>query len=174
MFESVDNLTPFLAARAYLTTSINGAVEQVRVGVFWGKLTLSKCSFGGNMFIRNFESQTYAIMRIMVGFLFFWHGMQKLFGIPSAAADLPPFVTYGAGGIELLGGVLVAIGLFTRPAAFLASGLMAAAYWMAHGFNALLPFENQGELAALYCFVFLYISARGAGLWSVDAARGDA
>lgn len=124
------------------------------------------------MFTRNFESQTYALMRIAVGFLFLWHGMQKLLGIPSAAQDLPAFVTYGARSIELGGGALVMLGLFTRPAAFLASGLMAAAYWMAHGFTALLPFTNGGELAVLYCFVFLYISARGAGLWSLDASRG--
>jgi len=124
------------------------------------------------MFTRNFESQTYALMRIVAGFLFFWHGMQKLFDIPSPASALPAFITFGAGGIELVGGLLVMLGLFTRPAAFLSSGLMAAAYWMAHGFNALLPLENNGELAALYCFVFLYISARGAGLWSLDAARG--
>jgi putative oxidoreductase len=62
------------------------------------------------------------------------------------------------------------IGLLARPAAFVCSGLMAAAYWMAHGFNALLPIQNQGELAALYCFVFLYIASRGAGMWSVDGA----
>jgi len=124
------------------------------------------------MFTRNFESQTYALMRIVVGFLFLWHGMQKLFEIPSPAGTLPAFITFGAGGIELVGGLLVMLGLFTRPAAFLSSGLMAVAYWMAHGFNALLPLENNGELAALYCFVFLYISARGAGLWSLDAARG--
>ena len=124
------------------------------------------------MFTRNFESQTYALMRIVVGFLFLWHGMQKLFDIPTSAGGMPAFITFGAGGIELIGGLLVMLGLFTRPAAFFSSGLMAVAYWMAHGFKALLPLENNGELAALYCFVFLYISARGAGLWSLDAARG--
>jgi putative oxidoreductase len=65
------------------------------------------------------------------------------------------------------------IGLFAGWAAFLSSGLMAAAYWMAHGFNGLFPIVNGGELAALYCFVFLYIAARGSGIWSVDAARGE-
>jgi putative oxidoreductase len=78
-----------------------------------------------------------------------------------------------AGPIELIGGILVMIGLFTSPAAFLSSGLMAAAYWMAHGFQGLLPIQNHGELAALYCFAFLFIAARGAGIWSVDASRGE-
>ena len=123
------------------------------------------------MFTRNFESQTYALMRIAVGFLFLWHGMQKLLGIPSAAQDLPAFVTYGAGSIEWGGGALVMLGLFTRPAAFLASGLMAAAYWMAHGPNHLFPLVNGGELSALYCFVFLYISARGGGVFSFDNGK---
>jgi len=130
-------------------------------------------SGGSTVITRNFESQTYALMRMVVGFLFLWHGMQKLFDIPSPASDMPAFIVYGAGGIELVGGALVMLGLFTRPAAFLSSGLMAVAYWLAHGLNALLPFENQGELAALYCFVFLYISARGAGLWSLDVLRGE-
>ena len=111
-------------------------------------------------------------MRMVVGFLFLWHGSQKLFGIPGGVpAQAPPFVLYAAGPIELFGGILVCIGLFTRPAAFLCSGLMAFAYWMGHGMNALLPIQNMGELAALYCFVFLYISTQGSGIWSVDAAR---
>ena len=75
---------------------------------------------------------------------------------------------YPAGVIELVGGVLVLIGLQTRWAAFLCSGLMAAAYWMAHGLNDFFPLRNQGELAALYCFVFLFIAANGSGIWSVD------
>ena len=83
----------------------------------------------------------------------------------------PPFVTYVAGGIELVGGALIMIGLFTGPTAFLASGLMAAAYWMAHGTQHFLPVLNGGELAALYCFVFLFMSAKGSGIWSIDAAR---
>ena len=84
---------------------------------------------------------------------------------------VPAFIIYIAGPIELIGGILVMIGLFTRWAAFLASGLMAAAYWMAHGTKALLPFQNGGELAVLYCFVFLFISTQGGGMWSVDAAQ---
>lgn len=122
--------------------------------------------------LSSYSSQGYALMRIVVGFLFLWHGAQKLFGIPSAIpGEIPAFITYIAGPIELIGGILVMIGLFTRWAAFLASGLMAAAYWMAHGTKALLPFQNGGELAVLYCFVFLFISTQGGGMWSVDAAQ---
>lgn len=123
-------------------------------------------------FMSSFSSQSYALMRIIVGFLFLWHGTQKLFGFPSAMPEgVPAYIIYGAGPIELIGGILVMIGLFTRGAAFLASGLMAAAYWIAHGPNALLPIQNNGELAALYCFVFLFISTQGGGIWSVDAAQ---
>ena len=125
-------------------------------------------------FMKSFSSQTYALMRIFVGLLFLWHGTQKLFGFPGAAPEgAPSFVIYVAGPIELVGGILVMIGLFTRWAAFLCSGLMAAAYLMAHGMNAIFPIENRGELAALYCFVFLFISAQGAGIWSIDGARGN-
>ncbi len=115
----------------------------------------------------------YALLRAVTGFLLLWHGTQKLFGVPPPAVEgMPAYITYGAGPIELVGGILVAIGLFTRWAAFLCSGLMAAAYWMAHGSQGLFPILNQGELAILYSFVFLYIAAKGPGIWSVDAARG--
>jgi putative oxidoreductase len=111
-------------------------------------------------------------MRIITGFLFLWHGSQKLLGFPPGMpAGVPAFIIYGAGPIELICGILVLLGLFTRYAAFLASGQMAAAYWIAHGTKALLPLQNQGELAVLYCFVFLFISTQGGGIWSVDAAR---
>jgi putative oxidoreductase len=121
-------------------------------------------------FMRRYEGETYALMRIVVGFLFLWHGVQKLLGFPPLPEGVvvPAFVTWIAGPIELIGGLLVMIGLYTRPAAFLCSGLMAFAYWMGHGTNAPLPIVNKGELAAAYCFVFLFISARGAGRWSVD------
>jgi putative oxidoreductase len=123
-------------------------------------------------FLRQYEPQTYAALRIVTGFLFLWHGMQKLFGFPGEMPPgVPGFIIWTAGPIELVGGVLVMIGLFTRVAAFLCSGLMAFAYWMGHGMNALLPVQNQGELAALYCFAFLFIAARGPGIWSVDGAR---
>ncbi|TFG92494.1 MAG: DoxX family protein [Myxococcales bacterium] len=124
-------------------------------------------------FMRGFESQSYAVLRIVVGLLFLWHGTHKLLGFPMPAPEAPAFVIWVAGTIELIGGALVMIGLFTRWAAFLCSGLMAAAYWMAHGTQALFPIENKGELAVLYCFVFLFVSARGAGIWSVDGSRGE-
>jgi putative oxidoreductase len=124
-------------------------------------------------FMRRFNSETYALLRIVAGLLFLWHGTQKLFSFPQAAPDAPAFILYGAGSIELIGGALVAVGLFTRWAAFLCSGLMAAAYWMAHGPKHLLPVLNGGELAALYCFVFLFIAANGAGIWSADTTRGE-
>jgi len=115
------------------------------------------------------EPQTYALLRTVGGFLFLWHGSQKLFGFPGEVpAGAPAFILYTAGPIEFLGGLLVMLGLFTRPAAFLCSGLMAFAYWMAHGHKALLPIQNGGEPAALYCFLFLFIAARGAGDFSID------
>lgn len=123
-------------------------------------------------FMKPYSEHTYALMRIIAGFLFLWHGSQKLLGIPPMAYDPPAYITYVAGGIELIGGALIMIGLFTAPAAILASGLMAAAYWMAHGTNDLLPILNKGELAMMYCFVFLYISTKGSGMWSVDSMRG--
>ncbi|HBG04507.1 MAG: LuxR family transcriptional regulator [Geobacteraceae bacterium GWC2_58_44] len=111
-------------------------------------------------------------MRIIAGFLFLWHGAQKLFGFPTPMpAGVPAFIIYGAGPIELVGGILIMIGLFTRWAAFVASGQMAVAYWMVHGTRALLPIQNEGELAALYCFVFLFIASQGGGIWSIDAVR---
>ncbi len=123
-------------------------------------------------FMRSYEPQAYAVLRIVIGFLFLWHGMQKLVGFPSAMPPgVPAFIIWIAGPIELVGGTLVMLGLFASRAAFLASGLMAFAYWMGHGTRALLPILNQGELAVVYCFVFLYISARGPGIWSVDGTR---
>jgi putative oxidoreductase len=119
--------------------------------------------------LRAYEPQTYALLRIVTGFLFLWHGMQKLFGFPGEMPPgVPAFIIWIAGPIELVGGILVMIGLFTRSAAFLASGLMAFAYWMGHGTKALLPVVNQGELAVIYCFAFLFIAARGAGIWSLE------
>jgi putative oxidoreductase len=122
------------------------------------------------LFISKYSEYCYALMRIVVGFLFLWHGAQKLFGFPPGMpAGVPAFITYVAGPIELVGGILVMIGLFTHWAAFIASGQMAFAYWIGHGTKALLPLVNQGELAVLYCFVFLFIAARGGGVWSVDS-----
>jgi putative oxidoreductase len=120
--------------------------------------------------ISTFEGRIYAVMRMVTGFLFLWHGSQKLLGFPAPGHDMAAHVQYVAGPIELVCGFLIMVGLWTRPAAFLASGLMAFAYWMVHGTKALLPILNRGELAALYCFVFLYICVRGAGPWSLGQA----
>ncbi|HKW85951.1 MAG TPA: DoxX family protein [Nitrospiraceae bacterium] len=125
-------------------------------------------------FMRELHAQTYALMRIVAGLLFLWHGAQKLLGFPLPPPPMPPFVINIAGPIELVAGTLVMVGLFAGWAAFLCSGLMAFAYWMAHGTKALFPLQNGGELAALYCFVFLYLSSQGSGIWSVDAARRKA
>jgi putative oxidoreductase len=121
---------------------------------------------------KKYAAETYALMRIVAGFLFLCHGSQKVFGFPLPAHEAPAYITYGAGSIELIGGILIAVGLFTGWAAFVCSGQMAVAYWMAHGTKQAFPLINGGELAALYCFVFLCIATHGAGIWSVDAARG--
>lgn len=127
------------------------------------------------MFMQSYTSQTYALMRIFAGFLLLWHGTQKLFAFPGPMPqEAPAFVINIAGPIELIGGLLVMIGLFTRWAAFVCAGLMAAAYWMVHGTQNLFPIMNGGDLAVLFCFAFLFISAQGSGIWSVDAARNAA
>ncbi len=126
------------------------------------------------MFMQAYTSQTYALLRIVAGLMLLWHGTQKLLNFPTPPPfppDMPgamkTFIVAVAGPIELIGGLLIVIGLFTRWAAFVCSGLMAAAYWMAHGTQALLPIMNHGELAVLYCFTFLFIAAQGSGIWSV-------
>lgn len=125
-------------------------------------------------FMAPYDQYTYAALRIVTGLLFLFHGSQKLLSWPvDAMAGIPPFVTYIQGPIELIGGALVMIGLLTRWSAFIASGSMAAAYWMVHGTKALYPMVNGGELAILFCFAFLYIAARGPGIWSLDALRGQ-
>lgn len=128
-------------------------------------------------FLKPHAERIYALLRIVTGFMFLHHGLQKIFGLfGGTPPGVPGFILYGAGGIELVCGTLVALGLFAAPAAFLASGTMAVAFFIGHAIpkGHILPIVNQGELAALYCFVFLYISAHGAGIWSVDAARGGA
>jgi putative oxidoreductase len=112
------------------------------------------------------------MLRIVAGFNFLWHGSQKVLGFPGGGPEgAPALIVWVAGPIELVGGLLLVAGLFVRPVAFLCSGLMAAAYWMAHGLRAPLPLQNGGELAMLYCFLFLYMAATGAGIWSLDSLR---
>lgn len=126
-------------------------------------------------FLKPHAERIYALLRIVTGFMFMLHGLQKIFGLfGGVPPGAPAFIIYGAGSIELVCGALVLIGLFAAPAAFLASGTMAVAFFMGHVIphkGNILPIVNNGELAALYCFVFFYISAHGSGIWSVDAAR---
>lgn len=128
-------------------------------------------------FTKTWEPQLYAIMRIISGYVLLWHGTQKLFNFPPSDYAATGYMFWLAGPIELIGGVLVMIGLFTGIAGFICSGFAAFAYWIAHGSfdalpgSALLPITNGGDLAVLMTFVYLYISARGGGIWSVDGAR---
>jgi putative oxidoreductase len=123
------------------------------------------------MIPQRYSPQAYALFRIVVGFLFIFHGLQKLFGMFGGPAMPVLSILWIAAVIELLGGLLVMIGLFARGAAFICSGEMAVAYFTAHQPKGGWPIQNLGEVAVLYCFAFLYIAARGAGIWSVDAAR---
>jgi putative oxidoreductase len=121
-----------------------------------------------------YSPQIFAILRVISGLMFAMHGTQKLFhwppsNHPGAGKDMATLMMIG-GIIELAGGLLIAIGLLTRIAAFICSGEMAVAFFMVHAkHGSLLPIVNQGELAVLYCFVFLYFAAAGAGVWSADA-----
>jgi putative oxidoreductase len=113
-----------------------------------------------------------SLLRIMAALLLLQHGTQKLLGFPPMppGRSAPEFLTliWFAGVIELIGGVLLAIGLFSRTTAFILSGELAAAYWIGHASRGFFPIVNAGELAALYSFVFLYLAAAGPGPWSVD------
>ncbi len=119
-----------------------------------------------------FRPHIYALLRIAAGFLFFQHGLPKLFGGFGRDAPVELMSQMGlAGIIEVVGGALIALGLFTSPVAFLASGEMAVAYFQAHAPRGSWPIVNGGELAALYSFVFLYFAAVGSGKWSIDSIR---
>jgi putative oxidoreductase len=120
------------------------------------------------MFISRYEMQIYSVLRLVVGFLFLWHGSQKLFAFPPAGHIIPVYIVFIAGPIEFFGGFLVMIGFWTRWAAFICSGEMAYAYWTVHATHALLPLLNGGELAIIYCFLFLFISSRGSSVFSID------
>ena len=116
-----------------------------------------------------YSEPLYAVLRVVIGVLFACHGAQKVFGLFGGQSQLANPVQLAAGLIELLGGGMVALGLWTSYAAFVSSGTMAVAYFMAHGLIAFWPIVNKGELAAVYAFVFLYVAARGSGPLSVDA-----
>lgn len=121
--------------------------------------------------LSKFQDHTYALLRIMAGLMFMAHGVQKLLNFPVAFPYPLNPMTMAAGGIELIGGALITIGLFTRPVAFLSSGMCAVGYWIAHGTKGFFPITNGGEIIALYCFIFLFMATRGAGIWSVDSLR---
>lgn len=118
-----------------------------------------------------YSSYAYAVLRLVMGFMFALHGAQKLFGWPPSnkpAAELTGLVL-AAGIIELAGGIMIMVGFFASFAAFISSGTMAVAYFMAHQPQGPLPIQNGGELAVVYCFVFLYIASKGSGMWSIDS-----
>ena len=114
-----------------------------------------------------------SILRIVAALIFMAHGTQKILGFPASPNPAPQVFTliWTAGVLELAGGALLALGLFTRPVAFVLSGLMAFAYWMAHAPRSIFPVLNGGDAAILYCFVFLFMVAAGGGVWSLDSLR---
>jgi putative oxidoreductase len=128
-------------------------------------------------FLSDWAPRLLSVLRITTAFTFMQHGTAKLLGFPKVEmfANLQFVSLYGlAGVLELVGGFLLLIGLFSRPVAFVLSGMMAVAYFMAHNDPFFSPMLNRGEAAYLFCFVFLYLAAAGPGPWSVDAARGRA
>lgn len=126
-------------------------------------------------FLAQYSERVYAVMRIMVGLLFLCYGLQKAFGLFGGVngAAAPIFSLYGvAGWIELITGAMIAVGLATAKAAFIASGHMAAAYFIAHAPNGFWPIENGGVAALLFCFIFLFMATRGSGSYSVQGRSG--
>ena len=122
-----------------------------------------------------YAPQALAVLRIVTALLFVLHGTQKIIGFPASDMTPPLFSLFGlAGIIEIVAGILVLVGFFTRPAAFIAAGEMAVAYWMAHAPASVFPINNGGEAAILFCFAFLYFVFAGPGVLSIDHARGKA
>jgi putative oxidoreductase len=123
----------------------------------------------GNIALRNeWEPRVLSIVRIMVGLMFMEHGMSKLLGFPSGPSPSMFALSWFAGVIELVGGALVVLGLFTRFAALIMSGEMAFAYFLSHAPRSFFPMLNGGDAAVLYCFIFLYLAVAGGGCWSLD------
>jgi putative oxidoreductase len=134
-------------------------------------MTLKDCELR----LTRFAPEILSILRIMVALLLFQHAFSKFFGFPAQMPAPAPFsLIWFAGVIELVGGALVLIGLFTRCAAFVLSGELAFAYFIAHAPQGFYPLTNGGESAVLFCFIFLYLAAAGGGAWSLDALRGKA
>ena len=121
-------------------------------------------------FLGRYQPYIYTLTRIVIGLLFALHGTQKLLGwFGGMPEGTPALLIYGAGSIELVGGLMVAAGLFTRWAAFVCSGEMAVAYFMAHQPMGMLPIENKGEVAALFSWIFLLIAVSGDGFWALSS-----
>jgi len=123
-----------------------------------------------------YSEYIYAILRIVTGLLFVFHGTQKFFHYPPFPAGMPAMplntlLTVGAG-IEIVAGLMILFGFFASIAAFIASGEMAVAYFMVHQPMGAWPTTNGGDSAVLFCFIFLYIASRGSGVWSIDSLRG--
>lgn len=118
--------------------------------------------------LNRYADHVYCIMRLILGLMFASHGGEKIFGMFAGKVAEAPLMQFG-GWVELVCGLLIAVGLLTRITAFLASGMMAVAYFMAHAPGGFFPYVNKGELAVAYCFVFLFIFFYGPGRWSVDA-----
>jgi len=122
--------------------------------------------------LSRFRPQILSILRIMTALLLLQHGLSKFFGFPMAMNTPPMFSLFWfAGVIEIVGGVLLLIGLFSRWVAFILSGELAIGYFLVHAPKGFYPLTNQGEAAVLFCFIFLYLAAAGPGPWSVDATR---
>jgi putative oxidoreductase len=121
--------------------------------------------------IAAYQPHLLSVLRIMSGLLFLQHGTAKVLGFPAVEGVPAPGLSLAglSGPLELILGLLLVLGLFSRPAAFLASGFCAVGYWAIHGAQGFFPILNGGELIALYCFVFLYLAAAGPGPWSLDA-----
>jgi putative oxidoreductase len=122
--------------------------------------------------LNRFADPFYCIMRLVVGLMFACHGLDKIFGAFAPKSEALPTLMVVGGWVEIVCGFLVAFGLLTRLAAFVASGEMAVAFLMMHAPKGLIPYVNKGELAVVYCFVFFYIFLRGSGSWSIDALMG--
>jgi len=114
-----------------------------------------------------------SLVRIVSALIFMAHGTAKLFNFPATERDAPEFMSqmWIGGWLEIVGGILLVLGLFTRPVAFILSGMMAVAYWQFHAPNSIYPLQNGGDAAILYCFIFLYLAFAGGGPWSLDEMR---
>jgi putative oxidoreductase len=155
--------------------SSNWLYWQVTPGLWGDDQTIWGTKMLNGILPASWQGYTHAALRVMTGLLFVQHGMTKLFKFPMTeyfkdGVSLFSFMGF-AGALELVGGILIIIGLFTRTTAFVLAGMMAVAYFMAHASQGFFPIQNAGELAIMFCFVFLYLATAGAGPYSLDANR---